>query len=184
MLGFVYVETSSDSLSTLDLSFCYGGLEVIYPELDIDRCLVIPKEGNLREKLSIEWRDPQIFYPGANMNKTYVLVMVDPDAPSRSNPKAAYWRHWLVTDIQGESLKNGEVHGTTLTDYHPPTPSPMTGFHRYQFMVFEQPSDVMVSLTDEEKSSRASWNLQVFVTRFNFGSPVAALQYLTQHYKD
>lgn len=39
-------------------------------------------------------------------------------------------------------------------DYHPPTPSPMTGFHRYQFMVFEQPSDVMVSLTDEEKSSR------------------------------
>ena len=31
---------------------------------------------------------------------TYILVMVDPDAPSRSSPKAQFWRHWLVTDIK------------------------------------------------------------------------------------
>lgn len=31
---------------------------------------------------------------------TYLLVMVDPDAPSRSSPKARFWRHWLVTDIK------------------------------------------------------------------------------------
>lgn len=32
--------------------------------------------------------------------KSYVLVMADPDAPSRSNPVAAHWRHWLVANIQ------------------------------------------------------------------------------------
>jgi phosphatidylethanolamine-binding protein (PEBP) family uncharacterized protein len=27
-------------------------------------------------------------------------VMVDPDAPSRSEPKEKFWRHWLVADIK------------------------------------------------------------------------------------
>lgn len=32
-------------------------------------------------------------------SKKYVLVLVDPDAPSRANPRNRFWRHWLVTDI-------------------------------------------------------------------------------------
>lgn len=28
-----------------------------------------------------------------------MLVLVDPDAPSRTNPRKRFWRHWLVTDI-------------------------------------------------------------------------------------
>lgn len=27
----------------------------------------------------------------------YTLVMTDPDAPSRSDPKMGQWRHWLVS---------------------------------------------------------------------------------------
>ncbi|KAF8414558.1 hypothetical protein L210DRAFT_3434826, partial [Boletus edulis BED1] len=27
----------------------------------------------------------------------YTLVMTDPDAPSRSDPKMGEWRHWLVS---------------------------------------------------------------------------------------
>lgn len=33
----------------------------------------------------------------------YVLVMVDPDAPSRADPQMRYWRHWLVANIQVRS---------------------------------------------------------------------------------
>lgn len=29
----------------------------------------------------------------------YLLVMVDPDAPSRMDPRMKYWRHWLVSNI-------------------------------------------------------------------------------------
>ncbi|KAK7934158.1 hypothetical protein WMY93_005054 [Mugilogobius chulae] len=116
--------------------------------------------------------------------KLYVLVMVDPDAKSRTNPEFAYWRHWLVADIQGTSLAKGQIGGTTLTDYRPPTPPSKSGFHRYQFMLFEQPADAQVTLTEAETSSRGKWDVDAFLKRVGLGAPVATLQYLTQNYKD
>ncbi|XP_071338679.1 phosphatidylethanolamine-binding protein 4 [Trachinotus anak] len=182
--GLFHVEATSDTLSSLDSSFCHGGLEVIYPELDVDECLIIPKSRKLREKVSTVWKAPQIYFSGAHKKKMYTLVMVDPDAPSRTNPTSAYWRHWLVVDIQGDALKKGQIQGTSLADYRPPTPPHKSGFHRYQFMLFEQPPDAPVSLTGQEKSSRGKWDLQAFITRFDLGEPVATLQFLTQNYKD
>ncbi|XP_022613724.1 phosphatidylethanolamine-binding protein 4 [Seriola dumerili] len=184
ILGLFHVEATPDTLSSLDSSFCHGGLEVIYPELDVDHCLIIPKGREVREKVSTVWKAPQIYFSGAHKKKMYVLVMVDPDVPSRTNPTSAYWRHWLVVDIQGDALKKGQIQGTTLTDYHPPTPPQKSGFHRYQFMLFEQLPDAPVSLTGREKSSRGKWDLQDFITRFDLGEPVATLQFLTQNYKD
>ncbi|XP_029366872.1 phosphatidylethanolamine-binding protein 4 isoform X1 [Echeneis naucrates] len=184
ILGFCHVEAAENKLSSLDSSFCHGGLEAIYPTLDVTKCLIIPKGQKLREKVSNVWKAPQIYHSGAHKNKLYVLVMVDPDAPSRTNPTSAYWRHWLVADIQGDALKKGHIQGTSLTDYHPPTPPQKTGFHRYQFMLFEQLPDAPVSLTEQEKSSRGKWDLQAFIRRFDLGEPVATLQFLTQNYKD
>lgn len=37
---------------------------MIYPGLDIDECLIIPKK--LREKLSTVWKAPQIYFSGAH----------------------------------------------------------------------------------------------------------------------
>jgi hypothetical protein len=31
--------------------------------------------------------------------------MMDPDAPSRQNPKAAEWLHWLIINISGKLTK-------------------------------------------------------------------------------
>ena len=31
--------------------------------------------------------------------------MVDPDAPSRKNPRAAQWLHWILTNVDGEEEK-------------------------------------------------------------------------------
>ncbi|XP_070821154.1 phosphatidylethanolamine-binding protein 4 isoform X3 [Chaetodon trifascialis] len=184
VLGFYHVEATLDTLSSQDSSFCHGGLEVIYPGLDIDKCLIIPKDLKLREKVSTVWKSPQIYFSGAQKKKMYVLVMVDPDAPSRTKPTSAHWRHWLVVDMQGSALKNGHIKGTTLTEYAPPTPPQETGFHRYQFMLFEQLPDAPVSLTEREKSSRGKWDLEAFIRRFHLGEPVATLQFLTQNYKD
>ncbi|XP_032372946.1 phosphatidylethanolamine-binding protein 4 isoform X2 [Etheostoma spectabile] len=151
VLGLHRVDATPDALSSKDASFCHGGLEVVYPDLDVDECLVIPKD--LREKMSTVWTAPNIHFPGAKKNKMYVLVMVDRDAPSRAQPTAAYWRHWLVVDVQGDALKEGKIRGTTLTNYQRPTPPRTSGFHRYQFMLFEQHPDAPVSLTKQEKSS-------------------------------
>ncbi|XP_068166998.1 phosphatidylethanolamine-binding protein 4 [Antennarius striatus] len=185
VLGLYHVDATSNTLSPLDSNFCHDRLEVIYPGLNINKCLEIPNDLKLREKITNTWTaPPQIYFPGAQKNKKYVLVMVDPDAPSHSNPTLAHWRHWLVIDIQDSSLKEGPVNGTTLTEYNPPSPPKKSGFHRYQFLLFEQPPDTRVTLTKQEASSRGRWNLLAFVAKFHLGQPVAAVQFLTQNYKD
>uniref|UniRef100_A0A7M4F7U3 Phosphatidylethanolamine binding protein 4 n=1 Tax=Crocodylus porosus TaxID=8502 RepID=A0A7M4F7U3_CROPO len=94
---------------------CRGDLQVFYPELGDVGCTYIPKCHQYRKRISKEWRDPEIKYPRAEKNKSYVLIMADPDAPSRSDPKFRFWRHWLVIDIQGSDLRAGHLRGHVLT---------------------------------------------------------------------
>ncbi|XP_038975238.1 protein HEADING DATE 3A-like [Phoenix dactylifera] len=42
---------------------------------------------------------PQVEIGGHDQRRLYTLVMVDPDAPSPSNPTHREYLHWLVTDI-------------------------------------------------------------------------------------
>uniref|UniRef100_A0A8B9SBV4 Phosphatidylethanolamine binding protein 4 n=1 Tax=Apteryx owenii TaxID=8824 RepID=A0A8B9SBV4_APTOW len=74
-----------------------GDLEVVYPELGDVGCTYIPECRQYRQRISREWSSPRVRYPRADK---YVLVMVDPDAPSRADPRNRFWRHWLVTDIR------------------------------------------------------------------------------------
>lgn len=182
VFDLIHVEATKQKLSALDASFCQGGLKVVYRELNVSKCLIVPK--NLRKKISADWDAPDILFSAAHKKKLYVLVMVDPDAKSRANPSLAYWQHWLVADIQGASLKKGHIRGTTLIDYRPPTPPVRSGFHRYQFMLFEQPADAKVTLTEEEKHHRGNWDVDAFLTRVGLGAPLATAQYLTQNYND
>lgn len=50
---------------------------MIYPELDIDKCLIIPRDQQLREKVSTVWKAPQIYFSGAQKVKhIYIYVIV------------------------------------------------------------------------------------------------------------
>ena len=44
--------------------------------------------------------NPVFFFPAFVFQRKYVLMMVDPDAPSHSNPVRSHWRHWLIADIK------------------------------------------------------------------------------------
>uniref|UniRef100_A0A8D0ETC1 Phosphatidylethanolamine-binding protein 4 n=1 Tax=Strix occidentalis caurina TaxID=311401 RepID=A0A8D0ETC1_STROC len=83
-----------------------GDVEIIYPELGDVGCTYIPKCHRYRRRISREWGSPRVRYPQAD--KKYVLVLVDPDAPSRANPRNRFWRHWLVTDIPVSSRSAGQ----------------------------------------------------------------------------
>ncbi|XP_057212409.1 phosphatidylethanolamine-binding protein 4 [Triplophysa rosa] len=174
--------TCHELLFQEDAEFCKGGLKVIYPDLIIDKCLIVPQK--VREKISKEWGPPQVQLPGVKEERKYTLIMVDPDAPSRKKPSRAYWRHWLLVGIQGKNFMNGDVRGIELSAYTRPTPPKDTGLHRYQFIVFEQPDDKTPSLSPQEKSSLGNWDPQAFVQRFGLTGPVASLQFLTQNHKD
>ncbi|XP_053727954.1 phosphatidylethanolamine-binding protein 4 [Synchiropus splendidus] len=182
VLGLCHVGASAEIFSPDDSAICRGGLEVVYPELDITECLVVPSK--FRKKLSTTWWAPGVYFAAAQKDKRYTLVMIDPDAPSHTRPTSASWRHWVVANIKGSDLKQRLPRGTTLTDYSPPTPPRHSGFHRYQFLLFEQHSDMQVALTEQEASSRGHWDLNAFVNRLDLGAPVAAVQFITQNYKD
>lgn len=176
------IETlTKETCSPSEAQFCQGEITVTYPELDIRGCTIIPLP--LREKISKKWGPPKVAFPTAEKIK-YVLMMVDPDAPSRSYPTRSHWRHWLVADIKGHGLRTGNMKGSVLSAYTPPTPPQHTGMHRYQLLLFKQPKGQTISLNKTETASLGNWEPQAFSKRFGLGYPVASTQFLTQNYQD
>jgi len=73
---------------------------------------------------------PTVAYTGAESDQLYTVAMVDPDAPSRDNPRAAQWNHWLVTNVEGSDLQEGgEINGKVLMKYNGPSPPKGSGMH-------------------------------------------------------
>lgn len=70
----------------------------------------------------------------ADDNEFYSLILVDPDAPSRKNPVSREYRHWLVVNIPGSSVHDGEV----ALEYMGPAPPKGTDYHRYIFLIYKQ----------------------------------------------
>jgi phosphatidylethanolamine-binding protein (PEBP) family uncharacterized protein len=58
-----------------------------------------------------------------SLNQSSDLISTDPDAPSRANPERREFRHWLVGNIPGDKLDQGE----TLTEYVGSGPPKDTG---------------------------------------------------------
>lgn len=63
-----------------------------------------------------------------------MLFFPDPDAPSRKEPTYREWHHWLVGNIPGNNVDQGDV----LSAYIGSGPPPDTGLHRYVFLVYKQ----------------------------------------------
>ncbi|KAK7475380.1 hypothetical protein BaRGS_00033398 [Batillaria attramentaria] len=71
----------------------------------------------------------------ADPNAFYTLIMHDPDAPSRKNPKFGEYHHWMVVNIPGGDVSKGEE----VTGYMGSGAPKDTGLHRYVFLVYKQP---------------------------------------------
>ncbi|KAM4836872.1 phosphatidylethanolamine-binding protein 4 [Thomomys bottae] len=186
-LGLVTVATGNkdapcvyEALVDEDTRLCKG-LEVFYPELGNVGCMIVPNCNNFRRKIT-SWTEPIVKFSEASEGSTYMLVMVDPDAPSRLNPRMRWWRHWLVTNIKGSDIKKGKVQGKELTDYHAPNPPSATGFHRYQFFLYLQ--EEKISLLSKENKTRGSWKFDSFLNRNHLDEPEASTQFMTKNAQD
>jgi len=82
--------------------------------------------------------------PAVIQDVTYTLVMTDPDAPSRADPKYRQFRHWVITGLKapvpGAENPSAVKTKTSTTPYRPPGPPPGSGIHRYTFLLFEEPA--------------------------------------------
>lgn len=60
----------------------------------------------------------------AEPHEYYTLIMTDPDAPSRHSAKFREWHHWLVVNIPGNNVSQGEE----KTAYFGAAPPKDTGY--------------------------------------------------------
>lgn len=101
-------------------------------------------------------------------SETYTLMLIDPDAPTPSDPKFAYWRHWIVSSIRPTSSTSPSPStcitdsGITLTPYLAPGPKDESGPHRYLFLLFREPAGL--------KLGKGDVGGEEFVQRRGFGA--------------
>ncbi|KAG8390711.1 hypothetical protein BUALT_Bualt01G0111900 [Buddleja alternifolia] len=98
-------------------------------------------------------------------------VMVDPDAPSPSDPSLREYLHWLVTDIPATT---GVPFGQEIVCYE--SPRPWMGIHRFVFVLFRQ----LGRQTVYAPGWRQNFNTRDFAELYNLGSPVAAVYFNCQ----
>ncbi|XP_073817246.1 protein D3-like [Musca autumnalis] len=109
----------------------------------------------------------------------YTLIMTDPDAPSRVEPKFREFRHWLVVNIPGNHIDQGEV----LAAYIGSGPPKGTGLHRYVFLLYKQPGKLEFDearVGNNSRQDRPKFKAAAFAEKYNLGSPIAGNFYQAQ----
>nr|WBU86738.1 FT-like protein [Vitis balansana] len=114
---------------------------------------------------------PRVDIGGDDLRTFYTLVMVDPDAPSPSNPNLREYLHWLVTDIPATT---GANFGQEIVCYE--SPRPTAGIHRFVFVLFRQ----LGWQTVYAPGWRQNFNTRDFAELYNLGLPVAAVYFNCQ----
>ncbi|KAK1288838.1 Protein HEADING DATE 3B [Acorus calamus] len=114
---------------------------------------------------------PQVKIGGEDMRIFYTLVMVDPDAPSPSDPHLREYLHWLVTDIPGTTSAS---FGQQVVCYE--SPRPTAGIHRLVFVLFRQLGRQTVYAPDY----RHNFSTRNFASMYHLGSPVASVYFNCQ----
>ncbi|KAK1241320.1 hypothetical protein MKX08_001294 [Trichoderma sp. CBMAI-0020] len=99
---------------------------------------------------------------------SYMLLLIDPDAPTPDDPKFAYWRHWVLPGLKPLAAADGIVAQTkpVLTEYLAPGPKDDSKPHRYLFLLFREPHGLALTKQDvggEEFVQRRSFDAAKFV---------------------
>ncbi|KAN0041067.1 hypothetical protein ACTFIV_003603 [Dictyostelium citrinum] len=127
------------------------------------------KELNINDTLTptLVQNKPEVSWEAKN-DELYTLILDDPDAPTRSDPKFGQWKHWLVTNIKGNDISTGQE----LAKYIGAGPPPNTSLHRYIFILCKQPSNQNIEFKGEHilpltADLRNNWNAETFIKKWN-----------------
>nr|ALB24940.1 flowering locus T-like 2 protein [Narcissus tazetta subsp. chinensis] len=114
---------------------------------------------------------PRVEVGGNDMRTFYTLIMVDPDAPSPSDPNLREYVHWMVTDIPATTEA---TFGKEVICYESPRPS--LGIHRFILVLFQQ----LGRQTVYAPGWRHNFSTREFAEIYNLGSPVATVYFNCQ----
>lgn len=134
---------------------------------------------NGQELSPFETLDKPVVHFHPKKNKFYSFCMVDPDAPSRIDPKYREWVHWVVINITDD----GKVEeGDEVIEYIGSKPPKRSGFHRYVFALFEHDEKIKYH---EEKltvnaTDRGNWHLRDFMKKYHLSDPIGASFFISK----
>ncbi|KAL1309474.1 hypothetical protein HN51_052158 [Arachis hypogaea] len=114
-------------------------------------------------------KQPRVDVGGDDFRTFYTLIMVDPDAPSPTNPNMREYLHWLVINIPGTT---GASFGQEIMKYE--SPEPTAGIHRIVFVLYKQ---MVGRQLIHAPTWRNNFNTRDFAQVYNLGSPVAAVYF-------
>ncbi|XP_062704997.1 protein D3-like isoform X1 [Aedes albopictus] len=97
-----------------------------------------------------------------NERSFYTLLMIDPDTPSRDDPRDREFVHWVVGNIQGNDLDRAE----TLVEYVGAVPPKGSGMHRFVFLLYEHEN--RLNFTTEVRLSNRCRNPRRYFSTRNF----------------
>ncbi|KAL2329469.1 hypothetical protein Fmac_017050 [Flemingia macrophylla] len=109
---------------------------------------------------------PRVDIGGDNLRNLYTLIMVNPDAPSPSDPNMKEYLLWLVNNIPATT---GATYGEDIVEYE--CPRPTSGIHRIVFALFRQRGRQIV----HAPRWRKNFNTKDFAEAYDLGLPVAAV---------
>lgn len=129
---------------------------------------------------------------GLSAGNSYIVVMIDPDAPSASSPTAANYLHFVKTGLRigSNAATNNATAGNSTAGnsidalpYLPPGPPEGTGPHRYVFLLFAQPNIIGFALNGlPDPGNRAKFNVTSW-TIVNGLEPAKAGAYFTAEFE-
>ncbi|ALC46812.1 CG17919 [Drosophila busckii] len=116
----------------------------------------------------------------AQPGEYYALIMTDPDAPSRAEPKFREFKHWVVVNIPGNDLSKGDV----LAGYVGSGPPKDTGLHRYVFLLYKQPGKLQFDgqrVSNRSRQGRPKFHVAKFAEHHQINELVAGTFYQAQY---
>ncbi|KAH8360221.1 hypothetical protein KR093_011449 [Drosophila rubida] len=148
-----------------------GKLQVNYP------VGVAVQEGNELTPTQVK-DEPQVVWD-EEQDQLHTLLMVDPDAPTRSDPKFREILHWAVINVPGNKLNLGQA----IVEYVGSGPPQGTGLHRYIFLLYRQNQKIEESMHIDKRTrtGRLNFNTRQFAEKHGLGEPIAANYYQAQY---
>ncbi|XP_061394522.1 protein D3-like [Musca vetustissima] len=123
---------------------------------------------------------PNVEWEADSDDTYYALVMINPDIPSRENPAWREWTHWLVVNIPGNQIENGDV----LREYVGSGARKDTGLHRYIILLFKQPEKLEFDEkrhSNTESVGRENFYTRKFMEKYNLGTAWAGNVFVAQY---
>nr|XP_016944357.1 protein D3 isoform X2 [Drosophila suzukii] len=128
----------------------------------------------VKDQPTVEWSGLE------GKSNLITLLMVDPDAPTRQDPKYREILHWAVVNIPGSSIDPSG--GYTLASYVGSGPPEGTGLHRYIFLVYRQQNKIeeTPTISNTTRAGRFNFSARDFAAKHGLGEPIAANYYQAQ----